>query len=130
MKAVIFGVLVTLCRAQELPDAPHKFLDRQNAILFTLNAGLVASDALTTDHIVNQHPNGHEANPIARPFVEHTSAAKAALFWASTYAGAIGVSYVFHRTRHHRLERFTQYLLLGSEIYSVTSNVVTEHGGP
>lgn len=128
MKSFILGLLVTLAGAQELPDAPHRFWDRQNIILFSMNAGLVASDAVTTDHIVNHHPDGQEANPIARPFVEHTSAAKAALFWASTYAGAVGLSYMFHRTHHHRLERFTQYLLLGGETYSVTSNAITESG--
>ena len=129
MKPLVFALLVTFCGAQELPDAPHKFLDRRNMVLFSTNAGLIAADAFTTDHIVNDYPNGQEANPIARPFVEHTSSAKAAFFWASTYAGTIGLSYLFHRTRHHRLERFTQYLLLGCETYSVTANAITETGG-
>jgi len=126
MKPLVFALLVTLCGAQELPDAPHKFLDHQNVVLFSMNASLVAADAFTTDHIVNHHSNGQEANPIARPFVEHTSSAKAAIFWASTYAGTIGLSYLFHHTGHHRLERFTQYLLLGCETYSVTANVITD----
>ena len=129
MKPLVFALLVTLCGAQELPDAPHKFLDRRNIVLFSTNAGLIAADAFTTDHIVNDYPNGQEANPIARPFVEHTSSAKAAFFWASTYAGSIGLSYLFHRTGHHRLERFTQYLLLGCETYSVAANAITETGG-
>jgi len=125
---VVFALLVSpsLCRAQKLPDAPHKFFDRQNIILFSTNAGLIAADAATTDHIVNHLPNGQEWNPIARPFVENTSAGKAAIFWAGTYVGSLGLSYLFHHTGHHHLERFTQYLLLGCETYSVTSNVITD----
>jgi hypothetical protein len=126
MKLLVLALLVTFCGAQELPDAPHKFLDRQNVILFSMNAGLIAADAFTTDGIVNDHRNGQEFNPIARPFVEHTSSAKATIFWASTYVGTIGLSYLFHRTEHHRLERFTQYLLLGCETYSVTANAITD----
>lgn len=125
--ALLLAVLSTsLCGAKEPPDAPHTFLGPQNTTLFSLNAGLVAADAITTDHIVNQYPNGRESNPIARPFVEHTGAAKAALFWAGTYGGSVGLSFVFHHTGHHRLERFTQYLLMGCEIYSVASNAVTD----
>jgi hypothetical protein len=98
MKLLVFALLATWCGAQEPPDAPHAFLDRENTILFSTNAGLVAADAFTTDHIVNHYPNGHEVNPIARPFVEHTSSAKAAIFWTGTYAGSIGLSYLLHHT--------------------------------
>lgn len=126
IKALVFVLLLTFCEAQELPDAPHNFLDHQNLLLFSVNAGLVTADAFTTDQIVNHHPNGQETNPLARPFVEHTSAARAAIFWASTYAGSIGLSYLFHRTGHHRLERFTQYFFLGCETYSVTDNAITD----
>lgn len=126
MKALVLTLLVTFCDAQELPNAPHKFFDRQNTILLSVNAGLMAADAFTTDHIVNHHPNGQEANPLARPFVEHTSTAKAAVFWAGTYAGTIGLSYLFHHSGHHRLERITQYLVVGCETYSVASNVATD----
>jgi hypothetical protein len=123
----IFALLVALCGAQEVSGAPHAFLDRKNIALFSTNAGLVAADAFTTDHIVNHYANGHEANPIARPFVEHTNSAKAATFWAGTYAGSLGLSYLLHHTGHHRMERFTQYLVLGCETYSVASNVVTDN---
>jgi hypothetical protein len=129
MKPLVLSLLVSLCAAQELPEAPHKFFDRQNTVLFSMNAGLVAADAFTTDYIVNHQPNGQEWNPIARPFVENTNAGKAAFFWASTYVGSIGLSYLFHHTGHHRLERFTQYLLMGCETYSVTSNVITDSVG-
>lgn len=130
MKLLVFAVLlVSLCGAQERPDAPHKLLDRQNIVLFSINAGLIAGDAFTTDHIVNHHPNGQEWNPIARPFVQDTSAGKAAIFWAGTYAGSIGLSYIFHHTGHHRLERLPQYLLLGCETYSIASNAITDSKG-
>jgi len=129
MKPLVFLLLLTSALAQETPDAPHTFLDRQNLTLFSLNAALVAADAFTTDHIVNHYPSGREWNPIARPFVEHTSSAKAAIFWAGTYAGSVGLSFMFHHSGHHRLERFTQYLLVGCESYSVISNAVTDSKG-
>lgn len=129
VKPLLLLLFVNLCAAQDLPEAPHKFFDRQNVVLFSMNAGLVTADAFTTNSIVNQHPNGREWNPIARPFVENTNPRRAVIFWAGTYAGSIGLSYLFHHTRHHRVERFTQYLLLGSEAYSVTSNVITVNRG-
>ena len=80
----------------------HHFWDRQNALLFTAVGASRTLDyfstlnfrrrgrneALLTDEIVDDHPA-----------------------FASIEAGAtalsIGVSYLFHRTHHHRLERWT-----------------------
>ncbi len=111
--------------AQEftLPDAPsqHKFLDRQNKVAFGTLAGLIAVDSITTQRLTNSGL-AREANPIWRPMVNQGWAGQLA---ASTlgYASALGVSYAFHKTGHHKLERWTNWLMVGAEGANDVRNV-------
>ncbi len=94
----------------------HKFLDRQNRILFVAVAAFNGADfAVTRSNLQN---GGHELNPIVQPFAQST-VALAANFAVET-AGVVAVSYVFHRTGHHKLERFTSYVNIGSSAGAVT----------
>ncbi len=94
----------------------HKFLDRQNRILFVAVAAFNGADfAVTRSNLQN---GGHELNPIVRPFAQST-AALAANFAMET-AGVVSVSYLFHKTGHHKLERFTSYVNIGSSAGAVT----------
>lgn len=91
--------------AIRLPEAPitHKFWDSKNRLLFFTVAALSTADfAVTRNNLVD---GGRELNPLVRPFAGST-AGLAASFSAQT-AGVIGISYVFHRNGHHRLERIT-----------------------
>jgi hypothetical protein len=100
------------------PDAPtlavssppaepgkHRFWDRQNRTLFAVSAGWAAADFCVTRS--NLADGGKELNPITRVFAGSTPAL-AANFALET-GGVIGVSYLFHKTGHHKLERFTPY---------------------
>jgi len=94
----------------------HKFLDRQNRILFVAVAAFNGADfAVTHSNLQN---GGHELNPIVRPFAQST-AALAANFAMET-AGVVTISYCFHKTGHHKLERFTSYVNIGSSAGAVT----------
>lgn len=94
----------------------HEFLDRQNRILFVAVAAFNGADfAVTRSNLQN---GGHELNPIVRPFASST-VALAANFAIET-AGVVSVSYVFHKTGHHKLERFTSYVNIGSSAGAVT----------
>ena len=88
----------------QLPEEPgHKFWDRQNKILFaTVAAGSAADFAVTYSNLSN---GGKELNPVTRLFSGST-AGLAANFVGET-AGVVGLSYMFHRTGHHKLERLT-----------------------
>jgi hypothetical protein len=106
-----------------VPEAPsHVFLDRPAKIRFAILAGLIAADGITTQHVLNTD-GGKEVNPLARPLVTHGAGGQLAAS-AIGYAFGIGGSYIFHRTGHHKLERFFQHAAIGVEAECVTDNLI------
>jgi hypothetical protein len=93
----------------------HKFWDRQNRVLFSAVAAFCAAD-FTVTHM-NLANGGRELNPVVRPFAGSTPAL-AANFVGQT-AGAVGLSYFFHRTGHHRLERMTPVANIAASAFAV-----------
>jgi hypothetical protein len=99
-------------------EAPHRhgFWDRKNCALFAGTAALSAADFyLTRQNLAN---GGTELNPITRVFGRST-AGLAVNFSAQT-ASVIGLSYLFHRTGHHRLERMTTLVNMSASATAVT----------
>jgi hypothetical protein len=100
-----------------LPEAPsqHRFWDGKNTFLFASVAALSASDfAVTHANLAN---GGRELNPLVRPFTGST-ALLATNFVAQT-AGVIMVSYVFHKTGHHKLERLAPVANVASSAFAI-----------
>lgn len=99
------------------PAAPveHRFLDRQNRWLFGAVAGMCAADFAVTH--ANLSNGGRELNPLTRPFSGST--AGLALNFAGETGGVIGLSYFFHKTGHHKLERMTSYVNIGASAVAV-----------
>jgi hypothetical protein len=88
-----------------LPEAPseHKFWDGENRVLFSTVAAFSAADfAVTRANLAN---GGRELNPVTRLFSGSTAGLVAN--FAGETAGVVGLSYFFHRTGHHKLERIT-----------------------
>lgn len=81
----------------------HRFWDRENVLLFTAVGGLATADFFVTR--ANLASGGRELNPVTRIFAGSTPAL-AANFALET-SSVIGISYLFHRTHHHDLERAT-----------------------
>jgi hypothetical protein len=109
--------------AKSLPSNPvrmvseeHKFWDAKNTALFSTVAAFSAADFVVTRNNLNN--GGRELNPLTRPFAGST-AALAANFAGET-AGVIGVSYMFHRTGHHKLERLTPIVNFGMSAFAVS----------
>jgi hypothetical protein len=120
MKSFVMFLLCTVSAFAQLPDAPsHKFLDRQNKIAFTVEAVSFAGDSITTNIGLNQ--GDREMNPIARPFVGG-GVGKQAAYWGMSYAGSIGAAYLFHRTGHHKLERWSTRVVIGVEAFCIVNN--------
>jgi hypothetical protein len=100
-----------------LPEAPsqHRFWDGENRVLFSTVAAFAAADfAVTRENLVN---GGRELNPITRLF-SGGMAALATNFTGET-AGVIGLSYFFHRTGHHKLERLAPAINAAASAVSV-----------
>jgi hypothetical protein len=97
-----------------LPEAPsHKFFDRQNTVAFAALGGLVAADAFTTQRLTNSGV-AQEANPLWRPLVKQGWQGEMAAS-ALGYSAALGMAYTFHKTGHHKMERWANWLTVAME---------------
>ena len=97
-----------------LPEAPsHKFFDRQNTVAFAALGGLIAVDAFTTQRLTNSGA-AHEANPLWRPLVKQGWQGEMAAS-ALGYTAALGAAYTFHKTGHHKMERWANWLTVAME---------------
>jgi len=100
-----------------LPEAPsqHRFWDNKNRALFAAVAALSAADfAVTRSNLQN---GGKELNPVTR-ILSGSTAGLAANFAGQT-ASIVGLSYFFHKTGHHQLERITPMLNIGASSFAV-----------
>jgi hypothetical protein len=98
----------------------HPFWDRENKILFAACGALATADFFTTH--ANLASGGRELNPITRVFSGSTPGL--ATNFAMETAGVIGLSYVFHKTGHHKLERIASIVNMsgsaGAVAYGLT----------
>ena len=100
-----------------LPEAPsHRFWDRENSALFATSAAFSTADFFVTR--ANLRNGGQELNPMTSLFGRST--AGLAVNFAGETVGVIGISYFFHKTGHHKLERAVCMLNIGSSATAVS----------
>jgi hypothetical protein len=101
-----------------LPEAPvqHRFLDRENSLLFATSAAFSAADFVVTRD--NLRSGGRELNPITSWFTGST--AGLAVNFAGETAGVVGLSYLCHKTGHHKMERAVSMLNIGASAGAVS----------
>ncbi len=95
----------------------HSFWDRENDWLF---AGVAAGRALDYSSTLNLRRRG-----INEVFLTNSIVDNHPLFAGievSATAASIGVSYLFHRTGHHRLERWTSAIHAGVAVGGAIRN--------
>ncbi|MBZ5687146.1 MAG: hypothetical protein LAP86_19160 [Acidobacteriia bacterium] len=134
----VFGVCPTSVAQGPLPDAPmpvpavehgsafvslpppittdHTFWDRENKVLFFAAAALNGADFAITRS--NLQGGGRELNPVVRIFGRST--AGLAVNFAGETAGVVAVSYLFHKTGHHKLERWVSLINISSSAAAVS----------
>jgi hypothetical protein len=100
-----------------LPEASvqHRFLDRENSLLFATSAAFSAADFVVTRN--NLRSGGRELNPITSWFTGST--AGLAMNFTGETAGVVGLSYLFHKTGHHKMERAVSMLNIGASAGAV-----------
>jgi hypothetical protein len=109
--------VVSSVRPVTLPEAPsHRFWDRENSILFASSAAFSTADFFLTRSNLNH--GGQELNPVTRVFSGCT--AGLAVNFAGETAGVVGLSYVFHKTGHHKIERVISMLNIGASAAAVS----------
>lgn len=88
----------------------HRFWDKQNCTLLAAAASLNAADFAVTR--ANLQSGGQELNPVVRLFGRSTPGL--AMNFIGETAGVISLSYFFHKTGHHKLERAISLINIGS----------------
>jgi len=100
---------------QPAMEPTHPFWDKQNKLLF---AGVVASNcadfAVTYSNL--QH-GGTELNPLVRVFGR--SFGGLAANFSGESAGTVALSYLFHKTGHHKMERYVSMVNIGTSTGAV-----------
>jgi hypothetical protein len=104
------GVARSPSRNQEKPAAQkaHRFWDPENDWLF---AGVGASRTLDYFSTLNMRRRGRQEIFLTNDAVDNHAAF--AVIEASATGVSIGAAYLFHRSGHHKLERWTSILHLG-----------------
>lgn len=111
-------LIVNAAWAGELPDAPsHKFWDTPNKILFAVHVGLEATDFGITHR--NLSRGGTEMNPMAKNLCESGTAGQL-VFFGGRIAALAGITYLLHRTGHHKMERAFLVAASADSAYGVT----------
>jgi hypothetical protein len=113
--APVQPVSTTLVTVPKEAPRTHRFWDNENRLLFASVAAMGAADFCVTR--ANLASGGRELNPVTR-VLSGSTAGLAANFTLET-GGVIGVSYLFHKTGHHRLERLTSVVNVGASGFAV-----------
>jgi hypothetical protein len=87
----------------------------QNRVLFIADAASAGADFAVTR--ANLQSGGQELNPVVRIFGRST--AGLATNFAGEAASVVVLSYFFHRTGHHRLERAVSMVNISSSAGAV-----------
>jgi hypothetical protein len=104
--------------AQDLPEAstPHGFWDRANKVLFASHATLEVVDFGITHH--NLSDGGRELDPMAKALCDSGTAGQL-VFFGGRMAAVVAISYLLHKTGHHKLERAFPVYASGDSAYGV-----------
>jgi hypothetical protein len=96
------GLISVAARAQVLPggSSQHHFWDAANKLLFASHAVLEALDFGITHR--NLSEGGREMESMAKALRESGTAGQL-VFFGGRMAGVVGISYLWHRTGHHKL---------------------------
>ncbi len=95
----------------------HRFWDKKNAWLF---AGVGASRALDYSSTLNMRRRGDHEILLTNDLVDNHAAL--AVVEAAGTAVSIGASYLFHRSGHHKLERWTSIVHIGAATSGAVRN--------
>jgi hypothetical protein len=102
--------------APPVVTSEHRFWDKQNCGLLFAATALNGADFAVTR--ANLRSGGQELNPVVRMFGQSTPGL--AMNFIGETAGVISLSYFFHKTGHHRLERAVSLVNIGSSAGAVS----------
>jgi hypothetical protein len=101
----------------EQPAGTHRFWDRENVLLFSGVAVFRALDFASTKNFLARG----RTEVLVPDDIVNNNAGFASLEAAATMT-SVGISYVFHRTRHHKLERWVSIVHLSVTAFGDAHN--------
>jgi hypothetical protein len=107
------------------PASPHRFFDRKNVLLFS---GIAVFRGLDYASTRNMQARGREEILLPDDVVNNPSAFAAVE--AGGAAASVGISYILHRTGHHKLERWMSIAHIGVTAFGVARNYSLESMHP
>jgi len=99
------------------PSLHHGFFDRQNSALIIAGFALRAGDVWTTKRFLER---GGRERVMPEALVQNTTAFAA--YSAGAAAGTVGLAWLAHRARHHRIERAILWVHVGFMAGLVVNN--------
>jgi hypothetical protein len=102
--------------AHAIVGSEHRFWDRSNCTLLFAAAALNGADFAVTR--ANLQSGGQELNPVVRMFGRSTPGL--AMNFIGETVGVVSLSYFFHKTGHHKLERAVSLVNIGSSAGAVS----------
>jgi hypothetical protein len=105
--------------------AVHRFWDTENILLF---AGVGAARGLDYASTLNIRRRGIDEAFLTNAIVDNHP--EFAAIEAAATAASIGISYIFHATGHHRLERWTSYVHIGVAVGGAIRNYALKTAHP
>jgi hypothetical protein len=103
--------------AKPVKPMVHKFWDTENILLFAGVGAARGSDYAST---LNIRRRGIDEALLNNETVDNHP--EFAAIEAATTAASVGLSYIFHATGHHRLERWTSYVHIGVTVAGAARN--------
>ena len=104
-------------KAGETPATKHPFFDRENVLLFS---GVAVFRGLDYASTRNMQARGREEILLPDDVVDNSAAFTAVE--AGGAAASVGISYLLHRTGHHKLERWMSIGHIGVTGFGVARN--------
>lgn len=118
----IIALTATVGMAQEAKPQPkpHVFFDRYNVVLFSADALVRTLDAQSTRSFMTNKCKCLEEANLPKSIAGSTS--KMYAYSLGVSAGVMGLSYLAHKTHHHKLERFIPMVDAGYDLSAVIGN--------
>jgi len=111
---VVFACATASTQALSQVPVKHNFWDLANRMLFASHGALEAVDFGITHH--NLSDGGRELDPMAKALCESGTTGQW-VFFGGRMAGVVAISYLLHKTGHHRLERVFPIYASGDSAY-------------
>ena len=118
--ALILSSVAAIAQDKPQPAKPHTFFDMKNVALFSTDALARSLDAQSTRSFMTNSCKCIQETSLPNYIVSSTPRMYAYSLGVS--AGLVGLSYIAHKTHHHKIERIIPMVDIGYSVRNVSGN--------